>query len=194
MERRVDALLSAKKCRAKLRGEVYKKAGWREASIVVFHGRRHKSPLCLVSNLSASWHLISIYRQRYGIEASFRDYKSAGWQWELSQVRDLAHMERLLIGLALATWFSLMVGTQVAEEHLSQPPTRRRRTAPAIAKQSLFQLGLSRLKAWLKGNTRGLLRFVLSDWEAPNWAIQIYQHHVRAYVMGVSYTIRRRTA
>ncbi len=33
--------------------------------------------------------LIHLYRRRYPIEATFRDYKSFAWRWEQGQVREL---------------------------------------------------------------------------------------------------------
>jgi hypothetical protein len=111
VERAIGSMVQGRGRRVKLWGEVFKKRGWREASVVVYWGRHHKKPLCLVSNLPPSWWLIGLYRRRYPIEATFRDYKSYGWHWEQGQVTDLAHLERLLVGMALATWAALMAGT-----------------------------------------------------------------------------------
>jgi Transposase DDE domain len=168
--------------RRKLRGEVFKKRGWRPCHVVAYWGRRHKSPLCLISDLGAHWYLIRLYRRRYPIEATFRDYKSSGWQWEQGQVTHLDHLERLLVGMALATWIALMTGTQVAAEYLAQPPTGRRRTMPPQGKHSLFQLGLSRLQKLLVGSQSEPLAWRLTDWDAPNWREQIHFHHAYAFI------------
>ena len=119
---RIDQLVHRVGGRAKLRGWVFKKHGWRKATVVVYWGPRHQTPLCLGSDLPPRWSLIGTYRRRYPIEATFREYKSMGWRWEQGQVTDLDHLERLLVGMALATWVALYVGTQVAEEHLTTPP------------------------------------------------------------------------
>jgi hypothetical protein len=168
--------------RRKLRGEVFKKRGWRPCHVVAYWGRRHKSPLCLISDLGAHWYLIRLYRRRYPIEATFRDYKSSGWQWEQGQVIHLDHLERLLVGMALATWIAIMTGTQVAAEYLAQPPTGRRRTMPPQGKHSLFQLGLSRLQKLLVGSQSEPLAWRLTDWDAPNWREQIHFHHAYAFI------------
>jgi len=168
--------------RAKLRGEVFKKAGWRTNSVVAFWGRRHKSPLCLVSDLRADWALIALYRQRYPIEATFRDYKSYGWQWERGQVVDLQHMERLLVCMALATWIVLFVGTQAAKEILERYRHAHRHTPPYESKRSLFQLGLEQLHCWLFDSLPPRLHWVLTDWDAPNWQKQLYCFVARMYV------------
>lgn len=178
----VGRLLRLPRQRAKLRGQVFKKRGWREASVVVYWGHRHKRPLCLVSDLRAHWYLIRLYRRRYPIEATFRDYKSSGWQWERGQVTNLAHLERLLVGMALATWIALGIGTQVAVELLARPATGQRRTVPWVGKRSLFQLGLSRLQRFLAGSGPETWSWLLTDWEAPNWQEQIYSHHAHAFI------------
>lgn len=178
----VGRLVRLPKQRAKLRGQVFKKRGWREASVIVYWGRGHKDPLCLVSDLGAHWYLLRLYRHRSPLEATFRDYKSSGWQWEESQVTNLAHLERLLVGMALATWIVLGIGTQVAAEWLALPATGQRYTLPWVGKRSLFQLGLSRLQRLLAGSGPEEWSWQLTDWEAPNWHEQIHSHHLHAFI------------
>ena len=132
--------------------------------------------------MPARWSIISLYRRRYPIEATFRDYKSHGWQWEQGQVTDLDHIERLLVGMALATWLALMTGCQVATELLAIKPTGRRRTCPWVGKRSLFTLGLQRLQEWFHGHCQTKLVWHLLDWQAANWHTQIHAHHARAFV------------
>lgn len=181
-EQQVQQLVRLRGQRAKLRGQVFKKRGWRTASVVVHWGRTHKAPLCLVSDLSPGWVLIHLYRRRYAVEATFRHYKAYGWRWEQGQVTNLQHVERLLVGMALATWVALMVGTQVAAELLAEHPTGRRRTKPSAAKYSLFVLGLERIACIQNAESPMALRWQLTDWDAPNWEDQITWHHTRAFV------------
>lgn len=183
-ERCIRDLVKLRGQRAKLRGRVFKKRGWREGSVVVYWGRRHKDPLCLVSDLPARWWLIHLYRSRYAIEAMFRDYKSSGWDWEQGQVRNLSHVERLLVGMALATWLALLVGTQVATEELIKATTRHRRTRPEAAKYSLFQLGLQRIKESLHGEWQANFAWQFSDWSAPNWQQQISSWCFQTFLFG----------
>jgi hypothetical protein len=179
-EWRVRDLVSARGQRAKRRGWVFKKAGWREASVVAFWGRRHKAPLLLVSDLPANWDLVAFYRQRYPIEAFFRDIKSSGWQWEKGQVVDLAHVQRLLVGMALASWLVVCAGAREATEVLKTNPTGQRRTIPYEGKRSLFTLGLQNFARWVE--QLGALGWQLTDWDAPNWSRQLYFHHAHAFV------------
>jgi hypothetical protein len=179
-ERRLRDLVRGRGQRAKGRGEVFKKQGWRTGYVLAFWGRRHPAPLLLASDQPIGWDRVACYRQRSGIEGSFRDYKTDGWELERSQVTDLAHVERLLIGLALASWLVTWVGAQRAAEYLRRPATGRRRTRPYAAKYSLFALGLHGFARYL---ARGSLHaWQLTDWQAPNWSFQITQHHLAAYI------------
>jgi hypothetical protein len=185
-ERQIQHLIYLRGQRAKMRGLAFKKYRWRPVSIVVHWGRRHEEALCLISDLRPGWYLIHLYRRRYSIEATFRDYKSSGWQWEQGQVVDLEHIKHLLTCMALATWISICVGSQVAQELLSHPPTGRRRTIPWEGKRSLFTLGLQRLNKLFIRPCIMLLHWQLTDWDAPNWQSQIYFHHVHAFIFGAN--------
>jgi hypothetical protein len=181
-QRSVQSLVPYRHRRAKLRGQVFKKNGWRTASVVAYWGRRHEKPLCLVSDLKPDWSVLHLYRRRYPIEAYFRDCKSHGWRWEQGQVTDLQHLERLLTGMALATWFTLLAGSWKAKQILSRPPSGKRHTRPWEGKMSLFTLGLEQWHLWLADTHLPACLWSLSDWQAPNWQQQIYAHHARAYV------------
>lgn len=181
-ERSIESLVPFRTRRSKLRGQAFKKNGWRAVSVVAYWGKRHKKPLCLVSDRKPGWYLIRLYRQRYPIEGTFRDYKSYGWRWEQGQVKHQAHVERLLVGMALATWVVLLVGTWRARRILSKPPTGKRRTSPWEGKLSLFQHGLEQLLAWLGEEAVPSLSWRLTDWSAPTWREQLYTHHARAFV------------
>lgn len=178
----VQSLVPYRGQRAKLRGQAFKKNGWRPVSVVALWSKREEKALCLVSDLKPGWWLLALYRRRYPIEAQFRDYKSHGWRWEQGQVTDLEHVQRLLTGMALATWVVLLVGAWRAGQILSQPPTGHRRTLPWEGKTSLFQHGLEQLLSWLGEESLPGLPWRLTDWEAPNWKEQIRAHHAHAFV------------
>lgn len=167
-------------------GQVFKDAGWRTASIVALWGRSHKGPLLLVSSLPRNWELIALYRQRAAIEALFRDWKSSGWQWESSQVRDLAHQERLVLGLALATLITLVLGTQAAA---TTEPSRRHQRQAWRGRQSLFQLGREAFWQRLWQPDRRTIRWELADLDGPNWSAEQRRLHAPAGT-----TIGRRAA
>lgn len=175
-----DQLVQQRNQRRKLRGLAFKKAGWREVSVIVWWGRDHAQPLCLVSDLPPDFALVLLYRRRYAIETSFRDFKTYGWNWERGQVSNLDHLQRLLVAMALAAWLTVMVGTQVAAEALAKLPSSKRHSRPFAAKFSLFALGLQRLDQWLHRVTCYRLAWSLADWDAANWAAQLTNFHRHA--------------
>lgn len=183
-ESKVRSLLERAGERIKGAGELFKKQGWRALHLVVFWGKKHRHPLCLASNLASGWELIGLYRRRFPIEALFRDYKSSGWQWEQGQVRDQEHLQRLLVGMALATWMALFAGTVAARHLLLEKATGRRATRCYVGKWSLFRLGVDYIHALLYQGCGVRFRCELRDWEAPCWQEQIHAHHVHALIFG----------
>ncbi len=181
-EQACSGLVSRRQPRAKLQGHVFKKMGWRSAAVIVYWGRPYRSPLCLVSDLGPRWSLILLYRRRYGIETTFRDYKRQGWHWEQGQVSNPDHLERWLIGMALASWVALALGTQVASEFLAQAPTGHRHTVPWAGKRSLFTWGLHRLHRALGQAHAVHWAWTFTDWTAPNWQRQLHAHHANAFI------------
>ena len=179
---RLEALVPSRGRRAKGAGQVFKKRGWRAASVVVHWGPRHDTPLALVSDLPPQWALLALYRKRYPIEATLRDYKSHGWHWEQGQGTALAPVEHLLVAMALATWLTIYAGVAQATVALAQPPTGRRRTRPWLAKPSLFTLGLQWWQQRLAPNLPLRLPAALPDWQAPTWSVQITGYHAKAYI------------
>jgi hypothetical protein len=174
--------------RWKGRGALFKDAGWREASAVVLWGRTHREPLLLASSLPLSWNLIALYKKRAAIEALFRDWKTSGWQWEASQVRDLVHQERLLLGLAFATLLTLLLGTSAAAAEGTAPPCGSRRRSWAGV-HSLFRLGREAFWRRLWRNDRTPILWELADLDGPNWSAAS-----RAYHAPAGTTIGRRSA
>jgi hypothetical protein len=114
--------------------QVFKKAGWQWKWVYLVWELGYTEPCCLFSNqanLSPA-----LYSRRFQHEASFRDLKSDGFKWQSSRVGQPAHVERLLLVLALASLWSLTEGTKV------------RFLYPLVARQrslSVFRLGLDYL-------------------------------------------------
>jgi len=152
-------------------GWAFKKAGWRPVSVVAIWAAGMAEPLVLLTNLPPAWQVAKLYQRRSWIEASFRQDKRKGWQWEDSQVVDLAHHERLMLALAWASLVTLCLGVEVAEQHLQQ----QRRKPPRRAqhpRESLFTLGLHRVKAWCYQRSGHRLRWHLPDVHAESWTDQ----------------------
>jgi hypothetical protein len=135
-----------------------------------------------VSDLPPDWNLIEYYRRRYPIEALFNEYKSSGRQWEKGQVKDPEHMERLWVGMALATWVVFCIGSQVSQEILSKPSSGKRCPRLYEGKFSLFALALERLLHCLTSDLCFQPYWLLVDWDKNNWQTQIRTYHALSFV------------
>jgi hypothetical protein len=119
------------------RGRAFLKAGWRDLNLVAVWRRGDKDPWLLVTDLAPTWVRCAQYRHRMDEEESFRDDKSAGFDWDASRVRDPAQMDRLLLVLQLAALFVLVQGVFVLRHGFRHILERLDRTT-----LSLFALGL----------------------------------------------------
>jgi hypothetical protein len=135
--------------RWKGRGWAFKGAGWRAASVVGLWGQGHREPLVVLTDLPPQWRVLRLYQRRFWIEAGFRSDKRRGWRWEESQVRDLAHQERLLLAMAWASLVALCLGAREAAAKLAARAARPPRARHEPARESLFTLGLHRARHWL---------------------------------------------
>ena len=118
-------------------GCAFKDAGWRDVNVVAVWRRDTDQPWLLVTDLPPTWVRCTQYRHRMDEEASFRDDKSSGFDWDHSRVRDPLHMQRLLLVFQLAACFVLAQGTFVLTHRFRSVLERTdRRTL------SVFSLGL----------------------------------------------------
>ncbi len=117
--------------RCKLRGKLFKDAGWRTLSVVAIWGQGYDHALVVLTDLPPTWDALPIYRQRFWCEMGFRTDKRAGWQWESCQVRALPHQRVLLLAMAWATLITLCLGVEQAEAQVSRPVPPGPRSMPA---------------------------------------------------------------
>jgi hypothetical protein len=163
--------------RLRTTGQTFKKAGWRAVNLVGEWGHDYAEPLVVLTSLPPRWSVLSRYARRFWIEAAFRQDKSAGWDWQHSQIRDPQHQERLLLGLAWASLLILSLGAQEATAAKTRRARRDARAQPTHPRDSLFTLGLSRFRAGLYGTVRGRLRWRLPRLPAPSWCAQWLAGH-----------------
>jgi hypothetical protein len=156
------------------RGQAFKKQGWRPVSVVASWRVGCPEPLLLVSNLPPAWDLVRQYRRRAAIEALFRDWKTSGWQWEASQVRDVAHQSVLVLALALATLLTRCLGEEAARTILNPPPRAGRRR-PWHARDRLFRVGRDRLWQRLWQDEPPAITWELVCFDAPHWSTACWQ-------------------
>jgi hypothetical protein len=94
-------------------------------------------PWFILSTLAAGSLLIRIYEKRFWIDETFRDFKSYGFHYDETGIRDPGRLDRLVLVLALACWWIIAVGIWLHRMGL-----RREVDRPKAPKLSLFQLGL----------------------------------------------------
>jgi hypothetical protein len=124
------------------------------------------------------------YDWRFWTEPGFRNDKSRGWQWESSQVRGVAHHQRLLLALAWASLVMLCLGVQAAQARLTALAARPIRVRegrpcpgkPQHARESLFTLGLRRTRTWLSQTWTGTFPWRLPGLDGASWT-QRWQFH-----------------
>lgn len=166
--------------RWKIRGQVFKKAGWRAASVVGVWAVGAKEPLVILSDLPARWDLLAWYRCRFWIEPSFRNEKSQGWHWEESQIRSCERHETLLVAFAWAALLAVCVGGQLAQERTTALTERDAPTPglsvgirrPQHARMSLFTLGLHHVRRLFYHGMSAHLTWRLLPLDLRTWTDQ----------------------
>jgi len=167
--------------RFKTRGQVFKAAGWREASLVAVWAAGQDEPLVVLSDLPPAWRLLRDYARRCWIEPGFRNDKARGWHWEDAQVQGIEHHQRLLLALAWASLLLLCLGVQAALADL-QPHPQRLLRPDDHPRASLFTLGLYAVRAWLYQTRLPDLRWHLPDPAAGSWADRWRAVQIRAHL------------
>lgn len=95
-----------------------------------------EEPLCLISNLAPSEQPHLIYDRRYWVETLFGNCKSRGFQLARTHMTTPEHIDRLILGLAIATCLALGLGTHLIVINQADQVDRADRRD-----LSLFQLG-----------------------------------------------------
>ena len=96
----------------------------------------YEEPLCLISNLLPSEQPHLIYDMRYWVETLFGNCKSRGFQLARTHMTTPEHIDRLILGLAIATCLALGLGTHLIVINQADQVDRVDRRD-----LSLFQLG-----------------------------------------------------
>lgn len=120
----------------------WEKVGYTQAhqlpdlTVTVHWGQEHDEPICLVSSLPVAQLPHQVYELRYWIETLFGNHKSRGFQLARTHLTDPEHIDRLLLAIAIATCFTLGLGTHlIISKQTHQVDRTDRRDL------SLFQLG-----------------------------------------------------
>jgi hypothetical protein len=142
-------------------GQVFKKAGWLDCQVLIVWGQVYRESWCLVTN--CPWVTGWDYAVRYWQEASFRDLKSDGWQWQCSRIWTPAHANRLLLVLALAYAWVLSLGSLALDDPALASRIRKgRHTTYSVFRQGLriWSHLLGRVQAVIAATTQQYLWFI----------------------------------
>ena len=120
---------------------LFKKAGWRWASVLAYWPWGRAEPWLLVSDERPCPRRFQTYGHRTWTEELFRDEKSQGLNWQKSRVHEPRHAERLLLLLALAILLAILLGVRVLKRGWRRHLESGRRRG-----LSVVQLGLR----WLR--------------------------------------------
>lgn len=166
-------------------GQVFKKAGWRRASVVGVWAPGTRERLVVLTDLRPRWAVLRLYDRRFWIEPGFRADKTHGWHWESSQVQGVAHHARLLLAMAWASLLMLALGVSEAQRRLTALAQRwPRRGRPRHARQSIFTLGLRAVGPWLYGRAPRALPWHLPHLDAPSWFDRWHQAQALRLIFG----------
>ena len=154
--------------------EIYEAAGlksgqvkhWQIAAFTELHQIPHltmtvhweegaEEPLCLISNLTPDQQPHLIYEMRYWVETLFGNCKARGFQLARTHMTTPEHIDRLLLGIAIATCLALGLGTHLIVINQADQVDRADRRD-----LSLFQLGWRWLFRLLALNRLHELRIV----------------------------------
>ncbi len=139
-------------------GRAFKKAGWLSLIAHVIWEAPYEQPWCLVTNCPAITG--RLYAQRYWQEASFRDLKSDGWQWQASRIFTPEHANLLVLVLVLAYAFVLSLGTLAFEEPTLAPQVLDKHHSVFRNGLRLWEACLGRLHAFLMALTQAYFVFL----------------------------------
>lgn len=107
-----------------------------DLTVTVYWGQQEAEPWCLVSNLAASESPHTLYPMRFWIETLFGNHKSRGFQLARTHLTNPEQIDRLVLVLAIATYITLGLGTELIVSGQSKWVDRTDRRD-----LSLFQLG-----------------------------------------------------
>ncbi len=89
---------------------LFKGSGWRTVELTIRWDVGRADPWILLSDRPAGYARVREYRSRMHVEATYADCKTRGWDIEASKVTKLDRLDRLLLSLHLAYWWSMQLG------------------------------------------------------------------------------------
>ncbi len=121
--------------------EVFQGVGWRDVELTIRWDPGAIEPWVLVSDRPAGGARVREYRRRVHAEATYADAKRRGFAIERSKVTILPHLDRLLLVLHLALWWTQQLGLRVIRQG-----QRRRYDRHDRRDLSVMHLGRTRMR------------------------------------------------
>lgn len=141
----------------------------RSGTLIVWWGAGHEQPVVALTDLPPERVGVCWYGLRVWVELGFRVLKSLGWHWERTRRTDPDRVARHWLVLAVATLWTVAVGTRVEDADALGVPPARLHVAPAPAPRpraaSVFLTGWSWLARQLqRGRLWGRLWLAPEPW------------------------------
>jgi Transposase DDE domain len=163
-------------------GIAFKPEKRQAGTVIVVWEVGHAAPWVLLTDLAPAAVGVVWYGLRVWVELGFKVLKSMGWQWQQTQRDDPARVGRYWLVLAIATLWTVAVGTRVedAQAHGICPtrywrPPRQAGSAPRAA--SVFAQGWSWLMRQVaRGRLWKRLWLLPEAWPVPSAALTICYH------------------
>jgi hypothetical protein len=152
------------------------------ATLVVVWDAGQAEPWVLLTDLAPRAVGVLWYGLRMWIEHGFRVLKSVGWDWERTRRTDPTRVARYWLVLAVATLWTVAVGTRVEDAwHAGQPPHALRRPHPPAARPprilSVFRQGHQAIQEQVaRGRLWRRLWLAPLPWPEPAPALRIAYH------------------
>lgn len=110
----------------------------------------YKEPWLIVTDLEPTQAQIFWYGLRSGIEASYRDLKTDGWQWQKTRLREPVRAERIWLAMAIATLWTVTVGSE-EQQHLSKQFNEQHKSDSLINQKSELRKQQRTISCFLQG-------------------------------------------
>jgi len=113
----------------------------------------YKDPWLILTDLAPTQADPLWYRLRSSTECVYRELKSDGWQWQHTRLLDPKRAERLLLAIAVASLWMVVLGGDAENQFLDAPHTCFSESIePPLRQVSCFLQGLLTLMANLLNN------------------------------------------
>ena len=143
--------------------------------VALAHPQDEKDPWLIVSNTLTGLQTFQEYGLRFDIEENFLDDKSNGFQLEDSKLRSAAAIERLFFGIATATLYLVIQGSEVVAQG------RRREVDPHWFRGSSYlKIGWQWLKHAMNKSWQLITGWCLRGGEDPDPAMASRRQYERA--------------